>query len=350
MINTQKQTMVGEPYSLGLDGVTAVNLAANDKLSKLGKSELAELFTQLSSSPLRMRQKLGLPAGTTYGMELEFEDANYDDVKKALKKTAPRGWSIYQDTTVCSKGFNDEVIGGEITTPPLRDTEKAYRDLAAVCKMLKEHSATTGDNCAGHIHIGSQVLGDDYHSLYNFLKTWCAFEPVIYRFSYGDKNRARAGINSFAMPLSPDLAPKLSKIAGLNCLKHMKAHSGAVRDRGMSLDYYHCDGRKKDTIEIRCPNGTLNPVIWQNNLNTFAKLVGHCKNKDFDSDVVDYKLRHLDYSENFAKAADKFNLQDALDFSDMIFGNNLDKLYFLKQYAQTFANPDPQEYYNAVNK
>ena len=36
------------------------------------------------------------------------------------------------------------------------------------------------------------------------------------------------------------------------------------------------------TIEFRCPNGTLNEVIWQNNLNLFVHLLLYAKSNDFD--------------------------------------------------------------------
>lgn len=48
-----------------------------------------------------------------------------------------------------------------------------------------------------------------------------------------------------------------------------------------------------NTIEVRCPNGTVNPVIWQNNINFFAKLFLYCSGNNFDIEFINYKLDYL---------------------------------------------------------
>lgn len=86
---------------------------------------------------------------------------------------------------------------------------------------------------------------------------------------------------------------------------------------------------------MRCPNGTINPIIWQNNINFFAKLFLYCSSDNFDKDFIDYKLTCLrnnlinyDYSNIYIDAI--------LEFSNLIFSNEIDKLYFLKQYLKRF--------------
>ena len=92
--------------------------------------------------------------------------------------------------------------------------------------------------------------------------------------------------------------------------------------------------KEGNTIEFRCPNGTLNEVIWQNNLNFFLSLMNYTKdgynnvdyeyyvNKGNDNIDSDY-----DYSELY--------LKDALELVDLIFKTNQDKIDFLKQYVKS---------------
>ena len=80
-----------------------------------------------------------------------------------------------------------------------------------------------------------------------------------------------------------------------------------------------------NTIEFRCPNASLNPVIWQNNLNLFVNLILKSK-ENLDLDEISYQNR--DY--------DGIDLKQALEFCDLVFNNNLDKVYFLRQYLKSF--------------
>ena len=41
-----------------------------------------------------------------------------------------------------------------------------------------------------------------------------------------------------------------------------------------------------NTIEFRSANGTMDPIIWQNNLNTLVKLLLYTKNNKFDLDTI----------------------------------------------------------------
>ena len=61
------------------------------------------------------------------------------------------------------------------------------------------------------------------------------------------------------------------------------------------------------------------------------------KDKVMDEDFLNYKLKHefLPYSKN-EFVYNNINLKNALEFVDLIFDNNLDKVYFLKQYLKNY--------------
>lgn len=89
----------------------------------------------------------------------------------------------------------------------------------------------------------------------------------------------------------------------------------------------------KNTIEFRSPNGTLEPVIWQNNINFFTKMLIYCKSGDFDEDIVE---KRLEFNNQDLYLYRQIFLTQALELTDLIFDNNLDKIYFLRQYLKSF--------------
>ena len=72
-----------------------------------------------------------------------------------------------------------------------------------------------------------------------------------------------------------------------------------------------------------------------------TKLLVYCQSKDFNQDIVQkrYQIIYDDMAQ--LKWYDEIYLDQALEFSDLIFTNNLDKIYFLKQYLKSFATEQP---------
>jgi len=320
--------------------LTVVNLEQNDTFTKMKSSDLTELFCELEMSPLQMRQELGLPKETSFGMEIEFEDAIRRHVSSSMSSQPNLEWEMQSDGSVAGEK-GGEITGGEIVSPVLKDEPKSYEDLSKICEILKTYRAKAGNRAGGHIHIGSQIIGEDYDALSNFLKTWTAFERVMYRFAYGDKIGPRKNI-TYAGPIGNELIHIINAL-GKGIDDYPKLRKNLPNDRYIAVNFknFWNDYRRKDTIEFRCPNGTINPIVWQNNLNVFVKMLDRCKSKQFNVDVVDRKLRtfKLKFNHEFYRQSGKVNLPEALDFVDLCFDKNIDKVYFLKQYAKFFNEP-----------
>ena len=95
----------------------------------------------------------------------------------------------------------------------------------------------------------------------------------------------------------------------------------------------------KNTLEFRRPNGTLEEVIWQNNINVIIKLILAINSNNFDIDYIINKLKtNKDRIINkYDSAYDhELNLEKALEFVDLFYDNNLDKINFLKQYIKGY--------------
>ena len=321
--------------------VTVIDLKKNDKFADLGGRDLSELLIELEVAPLVLRRRLVLGENVTFGMEIEFENALQKNVEEKLSKFTPR-WEVHSDRSVEIYDRFGRTLGGEVVSPILMDEPKTYRDLEKVCEILRQENAAFY-NAGGHIHLGSQIINENFGGLMNFLKTWTAFEEIIFRFAYGDKLGARRDISCYARPIGEQLKPKLSRLARLGNLRALVNELPERRDIAVNFCNFVRAGRAKDTLEFRCPNGSLSPVVWQNNLNFFAKLLTCCGGKNFDGDMVDRKLGKPRYDGNFYQMTNQVFLKDAVNLVDMVFGNNLDKAYFLKQYVKFLHEPKSDE-------
>lgn len=299
----------------------------NTLLSNMSKN-MQELFLELLTDySLEYRNTLNFKKTTTFGYEIEFENADIDIIRKYLNKKNRELFLLFDPSLK---------KGAEIPTPILKDNKKSWKKIDNLCNFLQKHSEIK-ETCGGHIHVGKQVLGDSNKSLLNFLKLWSTYEHVIYYFSYGEDKKPREAIKEYAKPISNDFWQTYNQYKD-NLLvpkEEIIKKVTITRNRGVSLKYLLFYERPEiDTVEFRCPNGTLNPITWQNNTNLFVKLLEYSKTQSFDNTTI--QLRHKKRQDIYSNL-NKYNiiyLKDALELSDLIFTNNLDKIYFLKQYIK----------------
>ena len=309
----------------------------NDKLSKLNKTDLCELLKNIQSYYLKLRNCLGFDNYVTIGLEIEFENSTNEIIKKKLKELNFKNhWDLKLDGTLDN--------GGEITSDILFDTKENWDELKRICFIVKEN-AMIGKNSGAHIHIGTQVLGDKDESWKNFLSLWEAYENIIYRFSYGEYLNARDGMLLYSKTISKkinELYKKINKkdITKEDIIKYFKSDRNQAVNFENVVEFYGIS--YFNTIEFRCPNGTLNPVIWQNNVNLFVNLLKYSKSDKYNADIV--KRRRIINGDKFINCNPRTTLElysniyleQALELCDMIFNNNLDKIYFLRQYLKSY--------------
>lgn len=302
----------------------------NDKLSLLSGLDLQDLIILLDDYYLNLRKTLGFDESVTFGLEIEFENAMLQRIKDQLRNAFNGSWRVSTDGSLYK--------GGEISTPILHDKEETWKDVKKVCRIVNA-SARIGERSGGHIHIGAHVLGNKPESWINFIKLWSVYENIIYRFSYGDFLTARSSLMQYAPPLSKSLWDISKKTSIDKKLSEIIYDITAGKYNGVNFRQVSSDCQNfsvDNTIEFRCPNGTLEPVVWQNNVNFFVNLLNYCKDIKFDNDKLERR-----YSINTAKLykIDMYNevyLDQALELCDIIFNNNLDKVYFLRQYLKSF--------------
>ena len=312
-----------------------INFKKNDIFSSLRGIDLQDLLVETENYLLEYRNKLKLPKYVTFGIELEYEGISKKNIDKFLMNDFD-GW--------CSKEDASLTYGGEIISPILYDKNKYWIQLKKVCDYLNSKKVNTSNNAGGHIHVGACVLGKDISAWRQFLKLYAIYESVIFRFCYGDKISARKKILKYASPVADiiyEMMPMINKATTLEELRYLLPTS----EKYLALCFCHVNFDNiekniwKNTLEFRSPNATSNAVIWQNNINAFAKMLVSSKEKVMNEEFLDYKLEHefLSYSEN-KYLYNEINLKNVLEFVDLIFYNNLDKIYFLRQYLKNFQN------------
>ena len=192
--------------------------------------------------------------------------------------------------------------------------------------------------------------------IYRVRLAWSVYENIIYRFSYGEYLTHRLKTNIYAKPAAKFFDEGLVNIQGkLNdklykVLYHIYPFSSKIDNlKTYSLSYWHmlCDANyeiyedynkvnRYCTIEYRCSNGTFDEIVWQNYINFFVKMMVYCKSEYFDEEILNRRKEKLGNIFNNIEEYSKIYLEQVLEFYDMIFDNNLDKIYFLRQYLKSF--------------
>ena len=310
----------------------------NDMFSKMSGIDLQELLYYIENYYLELRNSLGFEDYITFGLELEFEEAVRDCIADKLDE-------YHLDDTWRLKHDGSLNKGAEISSPILIDKNDAWNNLKKVCSIVNEN-AIIGTNSGGHIHIGTQVIGDKIDSWLNFIKLWSVYENIIYRFGYGDFLNARPNMNKYAEPMSKEFWNDYQELKNyiisdydicdiISTISHKRTQ--AVNFNNVR-DFNNISNR--NTIEFRCPNSTLESAIWQNNVNLFVNILLYSKSSSYNDDVIE-KRKEIN-GEKYANLCwyGEVYLQQALELCDMLFTNNFDKVYFLRQYLKSFEIED----------
>ncbi len=304
----------------------------NDQLLKMTGTSLQDLLYYLDNFYLTLRDSLGIDENVTFGMELEFEQANREHITNNLvHNNLDERWKV--------KGDGSLDRGGEIATPVLKDLKVNWDNLSKVCEIVR-NDAVIGEKAGGHIHIGTPLLGNDINHWLNFLKLWSIYENIIYRFAYGEYLTGRDGIKRYAQPMRNFFMNVVNAFQenDSNTIYHLL--TTLARERYQAVNFGNVrsftETQQKNTIEFRCPNGTLDPVIWQNNFNLFVNLLKYATSSEFNNDILTERNKFNEDIIEDSKGYNKIYLRQALELSDMLFNNNLDKIYFLRQYLKSY--------------
>ncbi len=301
----------------------------------LSKKDLELLFIKLNDYRLKYHKNIGVDPNISFGVELEFQDVLLYYVKKELSRDVKfQDWFIHEDKS-CSYVVDDFAVGGEISSPILHDSDIDWKVLAEVIQCLKKLKAQVTDETAFQVHVGAQIFAQDIQNVVNFVKLWCIFEHVIFKFSYGNHSVARSKILYFAHPIAEATQLKCQFI--FNFLETLYCPKALNYDKKWALNFQNysflsLEEEINNDIEIRCANGLLDKAMIQNTIYFYLKLMLYVMSDHFDQEYIDYLFQNL-HVKNFEDYS-KTYIEDALLLGDLIFDNSLDKINFLKQYIK----------------
>lgn len=319
------------------ENLNNINSTSCDMFSKFNDLDLQELILNINQFYLTYRDTLNLPSDVSFGCEIEYEGIDKKKVDHYIIKNLPNWKSKIDDTL--------HFMGGEVISPILHDEKKCWEELKIICEFLRREDAVTTKNAGGHVHVGAHILEYDHILWRRFLKIYTLYEHVLFRFGYADKINARPRLLYHAFPVESRLHYKMPKLDGVDSFKDMKEHMPTDSKRQAinfsNVRYEEKDILLRNTVEFRFPNASVEEIIWQNHINTFSKMMLASKKSAFDEEFLDYKMKtERVSSDSKYDLYSKVCLQHALEFADFIFDNNLDKIYFLRQYIKDFDETD----------
>ena len=310
----------------------------NTMLTSLSKDELDIVINYLNEYYLELRKSIGNYPNDTAGFEFEFEDYDENLIRREMIKNNyfDEGYKLYEDGEDCYY-----YVIGEVCTPVLNVSNINWNRIKDLCYIIKRNGYI-GNNCGGHIHIGAQILENKKKSLTNFAALIIAYENILARFFYGNFINERLVMHTYAPPVANDWYDEYLHFESFfyskySCNDIINILSGYhKKNQFINLSYANYLGVNEinNTFEYRAPNGTLDPIIWQNNLNLIIKLMKYCNKTDFNLEIVENRIKKNILFFGDYKYYRSVHLEAAIEFCDLIFDNNLDKIYFLRQYLK----------------
>jgi len=242
-------------------------------------------------------------------------------------------------------GYDDSLFEGiEVISPILTDNEQTWKDIKQVCDLMKNNGKIS-TYCGGHIHVGAHIFDASIDAFLNFVKLWSVYENIIFRFCYGEYLSPRPKILDYAEPQLINFFEEYMELKDEDNLDIKRVIEFINYGRNQAVNFSNVSNpsgyQKENTIEFRCPNGTLEPVIWQNNINLLVNLLMYSNSLRYDDDIIIERKNRLEFvinndEEVYLDMYNEIYLEQALEFADLIFKTNYDKIYFLRQYVKNY--------------
>lgn len=271
------------------------------------------LELKLKNNPLLYRQILTISEHKNFGLELELDKVDPNEVYTLVRNKFGESWIVKNDNSL-TKGKN-----AEITSPVLHNNKQTWILLKKMGELL-EKLKPSYDKCSFQINFDGNILPSIEDKI-SFLKLYAMYEDIIYRFSKGEDLEYRESLDIYASPII--LALKGSLSLGDESTIMMFSNN---KRYGISFK-----NETKDLIEFRTPNMTSNPILWQNYITLFYYLLEFASNNKQNKKEVD------EYINKFYKMyiLDSYSIErkeKAIQLTKKIFPNSTDQIYFLHQY------------------
>ena len=284
-----------------------------------------EYKRKLKNKLINYRDFLNLPKDLTFGIEIEYENIVNDSMNYYLEELIYynpklKGFENTCEIDIAEYNALGEEMNGEIVSPILTDSKETWKDLEEILTMLNSKGAIITNKCGGHVNIGIHILENNIEYFKNLILLWLLYRNKIEKFATGEYRSIRRFKDKHFISFNKNklledvINPNISSIYDLD---------SSFFDKNHEIFLHRVDGNrilKDDVIEFRIPNGTLNPEVWQNYINFFAKFIMACK-KELDMEKAIYDIKN--------------NNGNIISLINYVFDNSTDKQNFLIQALKT---------------
>lgn len=276
----------------------------------------SNIQNQLINNPLEYRRILTLPSNIRFGLELELENIDFSRVYSLVRKQIGKEWQVKTDKSL----MKDK--SAEIVSPVFTNNIKCWEVLNKLGELIRRLNPSF-DNCSFQVNFDGSLLPTKEDRII-FLKLYSFYEDIIYRFSKGEDDYYRDSLDMYASPIILSLKDTLH--FGENDLDLILERFNNQKRYGIN---FKTD--KKDLIEFRTPNGTYNPILWQNYITLFYYLLMAIPTRKYNLKELDSYI--ASYSKiNILESYELPREEKALKLSKQIFNNQRDRIYFMHQY------------------
>ena len=312
-------------------------------------------------------EKLNLPDGFKFGIEIEAFNVNTKDVN-GLYKGESAEYIKSKNWHMATK--NEEMLvsngGAELVSPVLIDSEKDYQSIIDICEHIKKYPGNKGDKvvadekCGLHIHFDSRVLTKDTKRMENFKKIYAESEELLYKMCNDINNPIRkSAINkdfkgihlvsaAWRNGMAAPIGKKLLKQIENGTLKVSYKKFGKLRTiatdlklderRYAGLNLTNIGNPNKNTIEFRMSNGTLDPKVIKQNIFLYASLINTAIKVTENPEIYKQKL------DEFYKT-DVSEKEKAESFLNLIMDNEEDRKIYMDRWESVKDAPVFQDNY-----
>ncbi len=306
-------------------------------------------------------EKLGMPKEFRFGIELEAYNVKTKGKEslytgKSAEYIKSKNWHMAtkKEESLVGEG------GAELVSPILSDVQEDYESIAKMCEQIKKYPGNHGDKvvadnkCGLHVHFDAECLRKDSKKMENFLKIYAESEELLYKMC-NDKNdpiRKKAinkdfkGIhfisaawrNGMAAPSSKKILKQIEegtlKVSYKKFGKYrMLASKYKLDERRYSgLNLTNIGNSKKNTIEFRMSNGTLEPEVIKQNIFLYASILNTAIQVTENSEIYQEKLQEF-------YRTDVNEEQKADNFLNLIMENPQDRKIYMDRW-QSVKNAD----------
>lgn len=271
-----------------------------------------ELVIKAIKSKKHYRDKLELSPSTRFGLEIEMDHLSNRKRKKLQDLyNGKHGCNIDEDTSLKNTGI-------ELSTRIMDNKKENWEELYRLSILLKKYHPEF-EYSSFQVNLDCHM---DYNEIYNFLQFYAYYEDIITRISKGTDMVLRYSSEKYAIPI-------LRKLKSLIKYAHDEIDivESFINNKSYGLSLKESNDRTNiksniDIIEFRSPNGTINPILWQNYIMLFQSMINFFEQGDWYGHTFDL--------DNITR--DEYNINKAIEFANIIYTSEEEKLLFLKQY------------------